>query len=359
MAMPSPPRPPTRTGSVIGMGSAWPVPVRQEDLWDGFFADHFRHQPRAEAIWRNAGVAGRGGVVDPTVEDVSRWGTEARMRRFVPEALRLGAEAVNRCLGDAGLDVGDVEQFTVVSCTGYSTPGLDILLAEQLAMAPTAQRLHIGHMGCYAAVPGLASVADAAGARGRVGVLLCVELPSLHLQPPTDNVQQVVAHALFADAAAAVAVAPDRPGLEVLDVVARTDTAHAADMTWDVTDHGFRMGLSPRVPAVLARHVGPVVTELLAAHRLSPCDVAGWAVHPGGPRILDVVADRLGLDDDHLACSREVLCQHGNCSSPTVLLVLERLLARRPPAPGEHVVVLAFGPGLTLYAALLRQRAGG
>jgi alkylresorcinol/alkylpyrone synthase len=144
----------------------------------------------------------------------------------------------------------------------------------------------------------------------------------------------------------------------VLDVVARTDTAHAGDMTWDVTDHGFRMGLSPRVPAVLARHVGPVVAELLGAHGLRPADVAGWAVHPGGPRIVDVVAERLELDEHQLAVSREVLCQHGNCSSPTVLLILQQLRARTPFADGDHVVVLAFGPGLTLYAALLRQRSG-
>jgi predicted naringenin-chalcone synthase len=47
-----------------------------------------------------------------------------------------------------------------------------------------------------------------------------------------------------------------------------------------------------------------------------------------------------------------VLREYGNCSSPTVLLILERVA----PAmrSGEHAVVLAFGPGLTLAAALLR-----
>ena len=37
-----------------------------------------------------------------------------------------------------------------------------------------------------------------------------------------------------------------------------------------------------------------------------------------------------------------------------MLLVLERMLAARPAGPGGPVVMLAFGPGLTLYAALLR-----
>jgi predicted naringenin-chalcone synthase len=199
-------------------------------------------------------------------------------------------------------------------------------------------------------------VSDAATARGKTSVMLCVELCSLHLQPPSPDLDQLVAHALFADAAAAVAVTPGGPGLEVIDLVARTDAERAGQMTWDVTDHGFRMGLSPRVPASLARHVVGVVEDLLAPHHLTVGDVAGWAVHPGGPRIMDVVGDRLGLDPDLLADSRRVLREHGNCSSPTVLIILQQLLTRTAPAEGDHVVAMAFGPGLTLYAALLRQR---
>jgi predicted naringenin-chalcone synthase len=347
------------TGSIVGIGSAWPRPAAQSDLWDEYFAAHFAEQPRAEAVWRNAGVTRRGGVVDPIAEDISGWGTEARMRRFAADALPLAVKAVERALAAAHIEASAVDQLTVVSCTGYSTPGLDVRLAEHLGLAPSTQRLHIGHMGCYAAVPALATAADAATARGRTSVTVCVELPSLHLQPPTPNLQQVVAHALFGDAAAAVVVAPGAPGLEVVDIVSRTDVTHAAEMTWDVTDHGFRMGLSPRVPAVLARSVREAVDSLLEPHRLAVGDVRGWAVHPGGPRILEVVAERLGLDEHQLRVSRDVLSEHGNCSSPTVLLILERLRCCTALEPGDPVVVLAFGPGLTLYGALLRQGPTG
>jgi predicted naringenin-chalcone synthase len=194
-------------------------------------------------------------------------------------------------------------------------------------------------------------------------VLLCLELPSLHAQPATattdvrraseSDVQQMVAHALFSDAAAAVVMRPEGAGLELLDVVALTDPSTSDHMTWDITDLGFRMGLSPRVPDVLARHVRGVVDDLLRAHGLARDDVAGWAVHPGGPRILDVVEERLDLDPSYLAPSRGVLRDFGNCSSATVLLVLERVL-RTDVGPGDHVVAMAFGPGLTLYAALLQ-----
>jgi alkylresorcinol/alkylpyrone synthase len=344
--------------TVAGIGAALPTTRTQDELWDGFFRDHFEDRSIAERIFRNSGVDERHGVVDPLEEDVREWGTEQRMQRFMKEGLPLGVQAIEACLEDAGVDRSDVGLLSVVTCTGYGTPGVDILLARELGLSDRTQRLHVGHMGCYAAVPGLAAVADATAARDKVSVMLCLELTSLHLQPRTRDLEQIVAHALFSDAAVATAIVPDNPtGFEVLDVVARTDVAHAQKMRWDVTDKGFRMALSPRVPKVLEKHVAGVVDELLVPHGLTPADVRGWAVHPGGPRIIDVVCEQLGLDEEELAETAAVLREHGNCSSATVLMVLDRIRRRRDLEDGDPVIFMAFGPGLTLYAALLRVRA--
>jgi alkylresorcinol/alkylpyrone synthase len=354
------------TAVLTGASHALPAPMDQSALWDGFFRDHYADARLARKVWEHSAISTRRGVVDPTTEDISGWGTAARMDRFLLEAMPLGKEAVGAALADAGLDPADVGLFTVVSCTGYVTPGLDILLARDLGMAESVQRLHVGHMGCYAALPGLGATADFVTARSKPAVMLCLELTSLHVQPSTEtarsgsptpeDLQQMVAHALFSDAAAAVVLEPGAgAGLEVVDVVARTDVSTADHMTWDVTDLGFKMGLSPAVPDVLARHARPVVEELLGAHGLAVEDVAGWAVHPGGRKIVEVVGEVLGLAEHQLAPSYDVLRDVGNCSSATVLLVLERLAATVDVPVGGHVVAMAFGPGLTLYAALLRR----
>ena len=297
------------------------------------------------------------------------------MQRYLVEAMPLGKAAVADALAAARLDPAEVGLFAACSCTGYATPGLDVLLARDLGLAAATQRLFLGHMGCYAALPGLGAVADFVRARGRPGVLLCLELTSLHVQPASADTQQIVAHALFSDAAAAVVLRPADgtagtpsaggtaglaaggadpggpvAGYEVLDVASVTDVATAEYMTWEVTDLGFRMGLSPRVPDVLDTVVAPLVHRLLDGYGLAVGDVDGWAVHPGGPRILDVVQARLGLPDAALTASRAVLARHGNCSSPTVLMIIEELRPARP----RYVVALAFGPGLTIYATLLR-----
>lgn len=341
---------------LAGLAAAFPATRDQRDLWDGFFGEHYGNRKKPRAVWLRCGVERRHGVADPLVDDVRHWSTARRMERFARDALPLGARAIAASLDDAGLAPEAVDHLAVVTCTGYGTPGLDIRLAAELGMRPDVQRTHIGHMGCYAAIPGLATVADAAAARDMVSVLLCVELTSLHIQPPTDDPEQLVAHALFSDAAVAATVVPEAAAFEVLDVAALTDPSTAALMTWDVTDLGFRMGLSSRVPEVLDRHVEGLVDGLLARHGWLRGDVEGWAVHPGGPRILEVVAARLGLDAGALDASRAVLREHGNCSSATVLLVLDELRRTAPPEPGSPVVALAFGPGLTLYGALLVAR---
>ena len=362
---------------MVGFGTAFPPAYAQDELWTGLFAEHYGQDGVAHHIWHGCGVRRRHAVVDPRVADLRSAGTAERMRAFASAGPPLAVQAVQECLVAAGLVAGDVGHVTVVSCTGYGAPGVEVELMREVGFDPRTQRLHIRDMGCYAAIPALAATADAAAARGTIGVVVCLELPSLHVQPPTDDRAQVVAHALFSDAAVAVAVLPGGraapklfrkrgaatadeavKGFEFVDVAAFTSADDADLMTWKVTDLGLRMGLSPRIPSALRRHVGPVVEELLASHALTVDDVKGWAVHPGGPAILDVVEEGLGLSAGGLRESRAVLAEHGNCSSPTVLLVLDRLREGGELRHGDPVVAMAFGPGLTLYATLLRATTG-
>jgi alkylresorcinol/alkylpyrone synthase len=341
--------------TVAAVASALPEQsATQAELWEERFRHHYGDDRAARRIWSRCGVEHRHGVVDPIGERVYEWGTEQRMQRFVEEGLPLGRAALETALDRANLGADEVDLLTVVSCTGYATPGLDILLARDLGMRADVQRLHVGHMGCYAAIPALAAVANASAARGGASLMLCVELTTLHVQPAARELDQIVAHALFGDAAAAAAVRPGGAGLEVVDVAAHTDTSTAALMSWDVTDTGFRMGLSPKVPDAVRGHVAPVVDALLERNGLRRADVRSWIVHPGGPAIVDAVGEAMALEEDALESSRATLREVGNCSSATVLLVLERALAGEELRTGDHAIALAFGPGLTLYGCLLR-----
>ncbi|HKS69358.1 MAG TPA: type III polyketide synthase, partial [Ktedonobacterales bacterium] len=256
-----------------------------------------------------------------------------------------------------------IDDFVVASCTGYTAPGLDVLLSRDLGLPHDARRLVIGHMGCFGALAGLRACLAALRAEPRSGALaalLCVELTTLHFAPTLDP-EVLTACALFGDAAAALVLGhpdaeaqDDTAGPQLIDTYCAADFAAAEQMTWTITDQGFVMGLSPRVPVVLRRAAPGVIERLLAPHGLRTRDIAHWIVHPGGPSILEAVQRGLGLSAEQTALAWDVLRDHGNCSSATVLLILERLLRSGRTQPGEWGVMMAFGPGLTLETCLWR-----
>ena len=139
-------------------------------------------------------------------------------------------------------------------CTGYVTPGLDILLARDLGMAAGTQRLFIGHMGCYAALPGLGAAADFVTARGRPALVLCCELtePARAAGDPGPAADHRALAVLRRGGGGGAAARPRRRAARARGDASCTDTTTADHMTWDVTDLGFRMGLSPKVPDALA-----------------------------------------------------------------------------------------------------------
>ena len=350
---------------IAGAGYAVPGRASQEELWETFFKDYYKNNRLARTVFKRAGVETRHGVVNPREEDISGLSTAERMARYRKDALPLAANAISECLKDAGIPPAEVSYLTVATCTGYVAPGIDVLVAHELGMPSDLQRVQVGHMGCYAALPALAVASDAVVARSQTAIVLCLELTSLHVQPSEDPIdrEQLVCHSLFGDAAAAVALTAGEAGgkmpptsgeLEVLEVAAQTYTEGLSYMSWDVTDLGFKMGLSSEVPGAIGEHVAGMVGGLLAKHGYSVEEVAGWAIHPGGPEIIDVVAEHLGLQEETVAASRRVLRDYGNCSSATVLLILGQMLSQEELPEGAPAVAIAFGPGLTIYAALLR-----
>ncbi|MDR3672831.1 MAG: 3-oxoacyl-[acyl-carrier-protein] synthase III C-terminal domain-containing protein [Holophaga sp.] len=82
-----------------------------------------------------------------------------------------------------------------------------------------------------------------------------------------------------------------------------------------------------------------------------------FAIHPGGPRIIDEIAELLGLGPEQVRASNAILRNHGNMSSATLPHVWKAMLEDAAVEPGRLIVALAFGPGLTISGAILRKRA--
>ncbi len=267
--------------------------------------------------------------------------TSRRMALYARHAPVLAERAV-RALGEA-FDPAAVTHLVVASCTGFTAPGLDQVLARRLGLGAGVERLLVGFMGCYAAVVALRQAATIVRADPAATVLVVTcELSTLHLQE-TGDLDGLLAMLHFGDgAAAAIVSARETAGLRLGRGLSLALPDSGELIQWHVGDTGFAMILSGEVPGRLREVLAtPDVRRALTGGR-DPARLA-WAVHAGGRSVLDAVESALDLAPDALAASRGVLERFGNMSSSTLMFTLAGLLADAPAGPG---VALAFGPGL-------------
>ncbi len=273
--------------------------------------------------------------------------TRERMAVYEKEAQPLALEASRKAL--AGRT--DITHLVAATCSGFKAPGFDVELIRALGLPPTTQRTMVGFMGCHGAFNALRVARAFVESDPQARVLVCaVELCSLHYQYRT-TAESLVANGLFADGAAALVAEASGDGWTLTANGSTLLPGTEEMMSWEVGDHGFVMGLSGLVPDAIASLLPAWLDGWLAEQGLVRDDIATWAVHPGGPRILSAVERCL---DVQLDISRAVLREYGNMSSPTILFVLDRLRREGASLP---CVALGFGPGLTVEAMLLTQGA--
>jgi len=280
------------------------------------------------------------------------------------------AEMANRALTDFFAEEETAPTDLLhVTCTGYSSPSAIQRLVDQKGWQAQTRATQVYHMGCYAAVPAL---------RVAKGLLLNpqsdappraeivhTELCTLHFNPRDHRPEQLVVQSLFADGHIRYALVLQdpaepvtAPAFEVLAVREEIVPDTLADMTWAPSEWGFRMTLARDVPEKIANAL-PGYLQRLFTQAGEDYEAARaqtrFAVHPGGPRIIDSVQELLGLCPTQVEVSRALLFERGNMSSATLPHVWERLLGMPEIPAGTLVASLAFGPGLTIAGAVFRK----
>jgi prepilin-type processing-associated H-X9-DG protein len=366
---------------ITGMGTAVPESrVAQAAAYEAMHqlcCDTDEHRRVMELIYQGSGVQERGTVlledsVIPTLDSTTFFQprseaddrgptTHERMEKYEEHSLTLALQSSEDALARADQDVSEITHLITVSCSGFYAPGFDVGLIQKLGLSPDTSRTHIGFMGCHGSFNALRVAKAYVDADPNAVVLICsVELCSLHHHYgwATDK---VIANALFADGSAAVVCRSAAAGKEPAHAkyqMIRSGShllpATTGAMSWRIGDHGFEMTLSQKVPGLIEQNLRPWMASFLAKEGLTIEDVQGWAIHPGGPRILDACLTALSLPVEAVAPARDILARYGNMSSATVLFLLNEL--KQQPLRGP-VVALGFGPGLTIESMLLRSNS--
>lgn len=360
--------------TILGQGTALPPHSigRDESLKYAadYFADSDLERRKLKALYRLVGVKRRHSVllkapegegdmaqriIMPVPTEENPWGPAigTRMEEYENHAAPLAIESSAQALKNSGVDAGDITHLITVSCTGFSAPGWDFCLIQELGLAPTVLRTNVGFMGCHASLNALRVAQGFAESDPKAVILLCsTELCSLHYHYG-DDTEQLVTNALFADGSAAIVgmgrESANGRAWQIKGTGSCLIPDSADGMSWRIRDHGFVIGLSARVPDLIGTHLQAWMDEWLGKFELTRDDIKSWAIHPGGPRILSSAAKALEVDMEDLEDSREIFRNHGNMSSPTILFIIDQMRRKDASLP---CVALAFGPGLVAEAVL-------
>jgi predicted naringenin-chalcone synthase len=269
--------------------------------------------------------------------------------------LRLATDAID------AVDIDPQEVGTLITAAYYSLCGPTIAhhLVAHYEMDPTTDKYHVAGVGCASAVPLFKLAGQALRDHpGKPVLVVAVDSMSgvMSRINGSDARAKAVSLSLFADGcAAAVLRDGDDPAAAGPAVLATR--VHQVPGTLDAVhfqhardDSFFHIGRE--LPAV-AKTLGPLVDQFLAAHGRARADIAHWLVHPGGRAILDSVQEGVALSDEQIAVSRDVLARYGNMGTPTSFYVLHETIAQRDPRPGDLGLMLTIGPGVTTGFMLL------
>jgi alpha-pyrone synthase len=363
-----PPAPPTTVAVIESLATGSPVGTfDQADSAERVaarFDDPVQRQ-RIHRVYQKTKVSTRHLAVDPLTEEFrefsGRPGTvRERMDLFAEVAAPLAVDTARRALGDT--DPTQVGQLVFVTSTGFLAPGVDVAILRGLGLPVTVGRVVVNFMGCAAAMNGIRLATDFVRSHpDRKSLVVCLEISSANAVF-ADDPNDVIISSLFADGCGAMLIGASEVGRQLPGgaIVLRDTFSHLLDDAADgivlgVNHNGITCELAQDLPRYIARGTGAVIDEVLRRNGLTPADIGMWAIHPGGPKIIESSVAALGLDPELARTSWEVLAEHGNMLSVSLVFVLQRLLQSTPDGAGPPTrtgIAFSFAPGVTVEGVL-------
>lgn len=283
-----------------------------------------------------------------------------------PAVLRLAAEASHACIKQWGRPASDITHLIYVSSSELRFPGGDLHLAAQLGLNPRVNRVMLYFLGCYGGVTGLRVAKDIAENNpGSRVLVVTTETTIIGFRPPSlSRPYDLVGAALFGDGAAAAIIGSDpipgsEPAFFELDLAVQEFVPSTQGViNGKIDEEGVHFQLGRDLPSIIEANIDGFCKKLMAKTGLTDYNDMFWAVHPGGPAILNRIESHLGLKEEKLECSRRALRDYGNVSSNTVFYVMENMieeLKKKGNGGEKWGFVMAFGPGVTFEGILVRS----
>ncbi len=296
-----------------------------------------------ENVVSSAEVGARLGVEHDWI--VRRTGIHSRRIAHPHERLDAhAAAAAIEALKRAEVDPLDVDLVVVATTTADELmPAAAPLVAHAIG-ATNAGAFDVGSA-CTGFLSALAvATAQIEAGRARVALAIGADLMSRITDP-----QDRATAAVFADGAGAVVLQESSQTGRIGPIVLGADGAGAQHIYANRDDGVIRMSGHETFREAVARlSLATLQAAKAAAVRLEEIDL--FVYHQANGRILSAVGERLGLPSDRVV---DCIGEYGNTSAATLPLALAFSEREGLLAPGDRVLLGAFGAGFTWGATVI------
>ncbi|XP_044481276.1 type III polyketide synthase A-like [Mangifera indica] len=364
--------------TVLAIGKAFPSQlVPQECLVEGYIrdtrCDDVSIKEKLERLCKTTTVKTRYTVMSKEILDkypelVTEGSPTISQRLDIanPAVVEMALEASLACIKEWGRPVEDITHIVYVSSSEIRLPGGDLYLASKLGLRSDVGRVMLYFLGCYGGVTGLRVAKDIVENNPGSRVLLTTsETTILGFRPPNKaRPYDLVGAALFGDGAAAVIIGAnpimdiESPFMELNHAVQQFLPGTQNVINGRLSEEGINFKLGRDLPQKIEDNIEEFCKKLMGKADLKDFNDLFWAVHPGGPAILNRLESTLKLNNEKLECSRKALMDYGNVSSNTIFYVMDYIreeLKLKHKQVEEWGLGLAFGPGITFEGILLRS----
>jgi chalcone synthase len=368
--------------SVLGIGTAVPPTEFLQSEYPDFFFEVTKCSEKKVLKGKFVRICNKSGIrkrhmfltkevleANPSIPKYMEPSLNVRHDIVVVQVPKLAAEAAVKAIKEWGGRKSEITHIVFATTSGVNMPGADHAMAKLLGLKPTVKRVMLYQTGCFGGATVLRVAKDLAENNKNARVLaVCSEVTAVTYRAPNENhLDGLVGSALFGDGAGVFVVGADpkpeeKPLFEVhwAGETILPDSDGAID--GHLTEAGLIFHLMKDVPGLISKNIEKFLSEARKCVGSPDWNDMFWAVHPGGPAILDQVEAKLKLSKDKMQGSRDVLSEYGNMSSSSVLFVLDQIRQRSmkmgASTTGEGKdfgFFIGFGPGLTLEVLVLRS----
>ena len=291
---------------------------------------------------------------------------------YIDYAINLSLKAIDRCLqeariGEKRFKYNQIDAIIFVSSTGIATPSLDAYLMNERSFREDVVRMPIWGLGCAGGAMGLSRGFEWLQTnRDKSVLVVACELCSLTFQKEDNKLSNLVGTALFGDGVAATLLIGEESLYQsqlnsnspiVYKTSSRLKKNKLDVMGWDVTQNGMEVIFSKNIPKLIPGFWKKHVTDFLRSEQLPVEKINTFLAHPGGRKVLEAMEQSMDIDSIPLRYSYDILRDHGNMSSATVLYILKKWLEKsiQPESDIETALISALGPGFSSELLLVER----